>query len=226
MLHNRQAPGRDFHKHFSLAPARSDTNPPNHPQSAPAPNPLQDRAQARGPCVRYLRAAAGGVPVRVCVRCSLRGASAMRRAHRGSNPALSARSLSPATRALARWSAARRGDNKDHPRRCGPTSQHAAAGGGPPRATEAAAAEQARLVRSGPPRELRGIAPGGRRGGAPSLHHDLHWSPLRYNCTSPRPFRHTESRTFGSSFLQSCPTHKKHKQVATCLDHNIHMNIQ
>ena len=47
MLHNRQAPGRDFHKHFSLAPARSDTNPPNHPQSAPAPNPLQDRAQAR-----------------------------------------------------------------------------------------------------------------------------------------------------------------------------------
>ena len=37
MLHNRQAPGRDFHKHFSLAPARSDTNPPSHPQSAPAP---------------------------------------------------------------------------------------------------------------------------------------------------------------------------------------------
>ena len=45
MLHNRQAPGRDFHKHFSLAPARSDTitassktsstaatrNPPPHP---------------------------------------------------------------------------------------------------------------------------------------------------------------------------------------------------
>ena len=27
MLHRRQAPGRDFHKHFSLAPARSDTNP-------------------------------------------------------------------------------------------------------------------------------------------------------------------------------------------------------
>ena len=27
MLHSRQAPGRDFHKHFSLAPARSDTNP-------------------------------------------------------------------------------------------------------------------------------------------------------------------------------------------------------
>ena len=47
MLHNRQAPGRDFHKHFSLAPARSDTNPPSNPQSAPAPNPLQDRAQAR-----------------------------------------------------------------------------------------------------------------------------------------------------------------------------------
>ena len=47
MLHNRQAPGRDFHKHFSLAPARSDTNPPSNPQSAPAPTPLQDRAQAR-----------------------------------------------------------------------------------------------------------------------------------------------------------------------------------
>ena len=47
MLHNRQAPGRDFHKHFSLAPARSDTNPPSNPQSAPAPIPLQDRAQAR-----------------------------------------------------------------------------------------------------------------------------------------------------------------------------------
>ena len=45
MLHNRQAPGRDFHQHFSLAPARSDTitassktsataatrNPPPHP---------------------------------------------------------------------------------------------------------------------------------------------------------------------------------------------------
>jgi hypothetical protein len=47
MLHNRQAPGRDFHKHFSLVPARSDTNPPSNPQSAPAPSPLQDRAQAR-----------------------------------------------------------------------------------------------------------------------------------------------------------------------------------
>ena len=47
MLHNRQAPGRDFHKHFSLAPARSDTNPPSNPQPAPAPSPLQDRAQAR-----------------------------------------------------------------------------------------------------------------------------------------------------------------------------------
>ena len=48
MLHNRQAPGRDFHTHFSLAPARSDTNPPwpSNPQSAPAPSPLQDRAQA------------------------------------------------------------------------------------------------------------------------------------------------------------------------------------
>ena len=32
MLHNRQAPGRDFHEHFSLAPARSDTNPPSNPQ--------------------------------------------------------------------------------------------------------------------------------------------------------------------------------------------------
>ena len=42
-----EAPGRDFHKHFSLAPARSDTNPANHPQSAPAPSPLQDRTQAR-----------------------------------------------------------------------------------------------------------------------------------------------------------------------------------
>ena len=89
-------------------------------------------------------------------------------AHRGSHPALSARSLSPASRARARWPAARRGDNnnKDHPRRrCVSTSQHAAAGGGPPRATEAAAAEQARLVRSSPPRELRGIAPGGRKEG-------------------------------------------------------------
>ena len=47
MLHNRQAPGRDFHKHFSLAPARSDTNPTSNPQSAPAPSLLQDRAQAR-----------------------------------------------------------------------------------------------------------------------------------------------------------------------------------
>ena len=36
MLLNRQAPGRDFHKHFSLAPARGDTKPPSHPQSAPA----------------------------------------------------------------------------------------------------------------------------------------------------------------------------------------------
>ena len=45
MLHNRQAPGRDFHGHFSLAPARSGTNPPNNPQSAPAPSPLQDRAR-------------------------------------------------------------------------------------------------------------------------------------------------------------------------------------
>ena len=41
MLHNRQAPRRDFHKHFSLAPARSDTNLPSNPQSAPTPSPLQ-----------------------------------------------------------------------------------------------------------------------------------------------------------------------------------------
>ena len=47
MLHNRQAPERDVHKHFSLAPARSDINPPSNPQPAPAPTPLQDRAQAR-----------------------------------------------------------------------------------------------------------------------------------------------------------------------------------
>ena len=53
-----------------------------------------------------------------------------------------------------------------------PTSQHAgvyvraqhAAAGGPPRATELATSEQARrLVRAGPSRELRGIAPGGRQ---------------------------------------------------------------
>ena len=44
-------------------------------------------------------------------------------------------------------------------------AQHAATGaGGPPRATELASSEQARLVRSGPSRELRGIAPGGREG--------------------------------------------------------------
>ena len=54
-----------------------------------------------------------------------------------------------------------------------PARSRRRAGGGPPRATEAAAAEQARLVRSGPPRELRGFAPGGRRGGAPSLHHEV-----------------------------------------------------
>ena len=38
MLHKRQALGRDIHEHFSLAPARSDTNPPSNPQSAPAPS--------------------------------------------------------------------------------------------------------------------------------------------------------------------------------------------
>jgi hypothetical protein len=49
--------------------------------------------------------------------------------------------------------------------------QHAAAGAeGPPRATELASSEQARRVRSGPPRELRGTAPEGREGRAPSLH--------------------------------------------------------
>ena len=41
MLHRRQAPGRDIHRHFSLAPARSHTKPPSNPQSAPAPSPLQ-----------------------------------------------------------------------------------------------------------------------------------------------------------------------------------------
>ena len=35
MLHRRQARGRDIHKHFSLAPARSHTKPPSNPQSAP-----------------------------------------------------------------------------------------------------------------------------------------------------------------------------------------------
>ena len=42
-------------------------------------------------------------------------------------------------------------------------AQHAAAGG-PPRATEPASSEQARRVRSGPSRELRGTAPEGREG--------------------------------------------------------------
>ena len=39
MLHNRQAPGRDFHKYFSLAPARSDTNPQatRNPPQRPVP---------------------------------------------------------------------------------------------------------------------------------------------------------------------------------------------
>ena len=43
MLHNRQAPGRDFHKHFSLAPARSDTNPPSQAtrNSPPLPVPYK-----------------------------------------------------------------------------------------------------------------------------------------------------------------------------------------
>ena len=36
MLHNRQAPGQDFHKHFSLAPPRSDTTP----QATRSPPPL------------------------------------------------------------------------------------------------------------------------------------------------------------------------------------------
>ena len=41
MLHNRQAPGRDFHAHFSLAPARSDTlyHPPKQPAIRPRPQP-------------------------------------------------------------------------------------------------------------------------------------------------------------------------------------------
>ena len=44
-------------------------------------------------------------------------------------------------------------------------AQHAAAGaGGPPRATELASSEQARRVRSGPSRELRGTAPEGGEG--------------------------------------------------------------
>ena len=34
MLHKRQALGRDFHEHFSLAPARNDTNPPSNKASA------------------------------------------------------------------------------------------------------------------------------------------------------------------------------------------------
>ena len=45
MPHKRQAPGRDIHKHFILAPARSHTKPSSNPQSALAPSPLQDRAK-------------------------------------------------------------------------------------------------------------------------------------------------------------------------------------
>ena len=41
MLHNRQAPGRDFHKHFSLAPARSDTNPQATRNPPPLPVPYK-----------------------------------------------------------------------------------------------------------------------------------------------------------------------------------------
>ena len=40
MLHNCQAPGRDFHKHFSLAPARSDTNPQATRNPPPLPIPI------------------------------------------------------------------------------------------------------------------------------------------------------------------------------------------
>ena len=122
-------------------------------------------------CVRDFRAiyprwpraaAAAGVPVRVRVRCSLslRGASAMRRERRPiavPTPPCPHVPSHPQP-ARGRSPAARRADNKDHPRRC------VSAAGGPPRATEIAAAEQARLVRSFPPRELRGIAPKGREG--------------------------------------------------------------
>ena len=37
----RRQPGRDLHKHVSLGPARSDTNLPSNPQSAPAPSPYK-----------------------------------------------------------------------------------------------------------------------------------------------------------------------------------------
>jgi hypothetical protein len=55
MLHNRQAPGRDFHKHFSLAPARSDTITASSTASAtaatrnppPHPDPYKTGPQAR-----------------------------------------------------------------------------------------------------------------------------------------------------------------------------------
>ena len=55
MLHNRQAPGRDFHKHFSLAPARSDTITASSKASAtaatrnppPHPDPYKTGPQAR-----------------------------------------------------------------------------------------------------------------------------------------------------------------------------------
>ena len=46
MLHNRQAPGQDFHKQFSLAPARSDTNPPSNPQSAPSQSPTRQGSRS------------------------------------------------------------------------------------------------------------------------------------------------------------------------------------
>ena len=60
MQHKRQAPGRDIHRHFSLAPARSHTKPPSNPQSAPAPNPLQDRAQARNATFLAMIESGGG----------------------------------------------------------------------------------------------------------------------------------------------------------------------
>ena len=47
---------------------------------------------------------------------------------------------------------------------------HHTAAGSPPRATELALSEQARLVRAGPSRELRGIAPGGTEGGEERRH--------------------------------------------------------
>ena len=125
-----------------------------------AASPRRDNPQASPACARSR--------VRGCMQAyAERGARDGEARHRHRRPSACGRPPAKHAR-MARHKGGREREIHHHPTSLHAgvyvRAQHAAAGGPPRAATELASSEQARLIRSGPSHELRGIAPGGREG--------------------------------------------------------------